>query len=43
LHRLPSICRFYFKRNLSARNLHRKIEYTATIAPAQLGKAIVSR
>jgi hypothetical protein len=33
----------YFKRILRALNLHKKIEYTARIAPAQLGKATVNR
>ena len=35
--RLPSIS------DESALNLHKKIEYTARIAPAQLGKATVDR
>jgi hypothetical protein len=34
---------FYFRRTLRALNLARKIEYTAKIAPAQLGKATVKR
>ena len=33
----------YFKRILKALNLHKKTEYTARIAPAQLGKATVNR
>jgi len=33
----------YLRRNLRAPNLPRKIEYTAMIAPAQLGKAAVKR
>ena len=33
----------YLRRILRALNLHKKIEYTAGIAPAQLGKAIVNR
>jgi hypothetical protein len=32
----------YFRRSLRALNLHKKIEYTASTAPAQLGKAKVS-
>jgi len=32
----------YFKRSFSAPNLHKKIEYMASIAPAQLGKAKIS-
>ena len=39
----PSIVRRYRGRILRALNLHKTIEYTARIAPAQLGKAIVSR
>ena len=33
----------HFGRILRALNLHKKIEYTARIAPAQLGKATVNR
>jgi hypothetical protein len=33
----------HFKRISRARNLDKKIEYTARIAPAQLGKATVNR
>ena len=33
----------YLRRILRALNLHKKIEYTARIAPAQLGKATVNR
>ena len=33
----------YLRRILRALNLYKKIEYTAGIAPAQLGKAIVNR
>jgi hypothetical protein len=33
----------YLRRILRALHLHKKIEYTARIAPAQLGKAIVNR
>ena len=33
----------YFKRILRALNLHKKIEYAARIAPAQLGKATGNR
>ena len=32
-----------FQTNLKSLNLHKKIEYTARIAPAQLGKATVNR
>jgi hypothetical protein len=40
VHRVSSI---YRGRILRALNLHKKIEYTAKIAPAQLGKATVNR
>ncbi len=33
----------HLRRILRALNLHKKIEYTARIAPAQLGKATVNR
>jgi hypothetical protein len=39
----PFIVRRYRGRILRALNLHKTIEYTARIAPAQLGKAIVRR
>jgi len=39
----PLIVLGYRGRILRAPNLHKKIEYTARIAPAQLGKATVKR
>ena len=40
---MPSPFTVYFRRVLKALNLHKKTEYTARIAPAQLGKATVNR
>ena len=41
--RPPLVMLSYLRRILRALNLHKKIEYTARIAPAQLGKAIINR